>query len=189
MANVEDKRTAILEATLRLISEHGFHGTAMAKVAKEAGVSAGIIYHYFANKDELIVELYKDCKKRLAEAMQTKHDDSLPLRAQIRNLWGAMIRECLKSPQATAFISQFCTSPYYTLEVEKEVGVYFGPISGCFEKAISEMIIKDFPKAVYGTLVTDVPTALARKEAAGQIELTDELVEEVVESLWQAIRL
>lgn len=43
MKPVEDKRQAILEATLRLISENGFHGTAMSKVAKEAGVSAGII--------------------------------------------------------------------------------------------------------------------------------------------------
>ncbi len=189
MANVDDKRTAILEATLRLISEHGFHGTAMSKVAKEAGVSAGIIYHYFANKDELIVELYKDCKKRLSDSLLTKHDATLPLRTQIRQLWGNMIKECIQSPQATAFMSQFCTSPYFTAEVEKEVSVYFAPISDCFETAIKEMIIKALPKAVYGTLVTDVPASLARKEAVGQIELTDTLIEDVIESLWQAIRL
>ena len=52
MTQAEDKRTAILQATLRLISENGFHGTAMSKVAKEAGVSAGIIYHYFDSKDD-----------------------------------------------------------------------------------------------------------------------------------------
>lgn len=189
MAHVDDKRTAILEATLRLISKHGFHGTAMSKVAKEAGVSAGIIYHYFANKDELIIELYKFCKKRVADSIQAKHDTSLPLRAQIRQLWGEMIKEFMRSPHETAFMNQFCTSPYYTAEVEEAVSVYFGPIITCFEQAIKEMIIKDLPRVVYGTLVSDVPSSLARKEAAGQVELTDDLVEEIVESLWQAIRL
>ena len=51
---LEDKRTKILEATLRLISEKGFHGTPISKVAKEAGVSTGIIYHYFKDKHELL---------------------------------------------------------------------------------------------------------------------------------------
>jgi AcrR family transcriptional regulator len=47
MDHVEDKRRAILAATLRLISKNGFHGTAMSRVAQEAGVSTGIISHYF----------------------------------------------------------------------------------------------------------------------------------------------
>ena len=37
MKHIEDKRAAILTATLELVAEHGFHGTAMSKVAKEAG--------------------------------------------------------------------------------------------------------------------------------------------------------
>jgi AcrR family transcriptional regulator len=58
MDHIEDKRQAILDATLKLISKNGFHGTAMSKVAKEAGVSTGIIYHYFDSKDDLMDKLY-----------------------------------------------------------------------------------------------------------------------------------
>ena len=57
---VSDKRAAILQTTLDLISDRGFHNTPMSLIAKEAGVSAGTIYHYFAGKDELIFELYRD---------------------------------------------------------------------------------------------------------------------------------
>ena len=63
MEQVTDKKQAIFDATLRLISENGFHGTAMSKVAKEANVSTGIIYHYFESKDDLIAELYRHAKK------------------------------------------------------------------------------------------------------------------------------
>jgi len=55
-----DKRGAILDAALHLIAERGFHNTPVSKIAEVSGVSAGIIYHYFDSKDELIQELYRE---------------------------------------------------------------------------------------------------------------------------------
>ena len=66
MEQVTDKRQAILDATLRLISQNGFHGASMSQVAEEAKVSTGIIYHYFESKDELIDELYKSINRKSA---------------------------------------------------------------------------------------------------------------------------
>jgi AcrR family transcriptional regulator len=84
MNYVQDKRQAILDATLRLISKNGFHGTAMSKVAQEAGVSTGIIYHYFDSKDELIDELYKAIKRKSAQAMFSDNYNYQPLSPVIR---------------------------------------------------------------------------------------------------------
>ena len=39
-----EKRAAIIQATLELVSEHGFHGCPVALVAERAGVAAGTIY-------------------------------------------------------------------------------------------------------------------------------------------------
>jgi len=80
MEHVEDKRQAILDATLRLISKNGFHGTAMSKIAQEAGVSTGSIYHYFDSKDELIDELYKAIKRRSARAVLEDFDRNQPVK-------------------------------------------------------------------------------------------------------------
>lgn len=189
MEKIDDKREAILAAVLRLISKNGFHGTAMSMVAREAGVSAGSIYHYFTSKDEMIVELYKEIKRKSSEAQLAHLDPSQPLRAQIRQLWGDMIRYFFEHPEETAFLNQFCTSPYLTPEVEAAVHEYYAPIIACHERAKQELIIKDLPHGVYGTLAVDVPAALVRRQANGQLLLTAELVEEVIESLWQAVRL
>ena len=189
MTKVDDKRQAILEATLRLVAEHGFHGTAMSKIAKEAKVSAGIIYHYFDNKDELLVELYKWIKIRTCATHCAAVDESQPLRAQIYQMWGSFIRNSLENPLETNFMSQFATSPYYTAEVEAQVAPYFTPMMERFERAKKEMIIKDMPPAFFATLVLDVPNSLALKQSTGQLELTEELINDVIESLWQAIRL
>jgi AcrR family transcriptional regulator len=188
MNQVEDKRTAILEATLRLISENGFHGTAMSKVAKEAGVSAGIIYHYFDSKDDLIDDLYKMVKRKSAHALLENYDQSQPLTAQIRQIWENTFKYYLRNPREAIFLEQYITSPYYRTEIEAEVSHYFAPIATCFERAHQEMIIKDLPQPVIATLTLDVASSLAQKQAAGFIDLTNELVEQIIDALWEAIR-
>jgi len=189
MTKVDDKREAILQATLQLVTEHGFHGAAMSKVAKEAGVSAGIIYHYFKNKDALLVELYLELKSRATVAQMAELDTTQSLHDQMRHIWSAMVRWFIRHSQETAYINQFCGSPYYTVEVEEQSAKIWRPLKEIHDRAKREHIIKDMPIAVYGALAVDVPGALVRRQASGQVELTDEVVEQVVESLWQAIRI
>ena len=50
-----DRREEIVAVALRVFSTHGFGGATNQLVAKEAGVkSAGLIYHYFASKEDLL---------------------------------------------------------------------------------------------------------------------------------------
>ena len=53
----EDRKQLILEAARRAFSASGdVRGTTIKQIADEAGISEGIIYRYFASKDELFVE-------------------------------------------------------------------------------------------------------------------------------------
>jgi hypothetical protein len=49
-------------------------------------------------------------------------------------------------------------------------------------------IIKNFPQEVLNILTLDVATSLAQKQADGQFTLTDELIEQVIDTSWEAIR-
>ena len=73
----KDKRETILQAALELIAEHGFHGAPMSAVAQRAGVSAGIIYHYFASKEDLIHALYKQVKTDFSRALLPSRPDRI----------------------------------------------------------------------------------------------------------------
>ena len=53
----EDKRDAILTAASELVATQGL-GAATAKIAKQAGVAEGTLFIYFANKDDLLNQLY-----------------------------------------------------------------------------------------------------------------------------------
>lgn len=48
------RRRQLIEATIAVIGEHGYADTTISKIAKQAGLSVGIISHYFGGKDELL---------------------------------------------------------------------------------------------------------------------------------------
>lgn len=50
----EERAGGILDASIRCVMRHGFHGTTIADIAAEAGISVGIIYRYYKNKEAII---------------------------------------------------------------------------------------------------------------------------------------
>ena len=51
---VEARRTAILEATCRVLIERGFAALRIQDVARQLGISTGLIHYHFASKDQLL---------------------------------------------------------------------------------------------------------------------------------------
>ena len=49
------QRVLFAEAALRLVAQEGLEGLTMRKVAAEAGLSYGSLFHYFDSKDELLL--------------------------------------------------------------------------------------------------------------------------------------
>lgn len=51
------RREQVLAAAAACFQRHGFHGASMAEISREAGMSVGHIYHYFANKEAIIAAI------------------------------------------------------------------------------------------------------------------------------------
>ncbi len=51
---VEDRREQIIEAALRVFAQKGFARATNKDIAKEAGITPGLIYHYFPSKEALL---------------------------------------------------------------------------------------------------------------------------------------
>ncbi|GAA4839972.1 TetR/AcrR family transcriptional regulator [Saccharopolyspora rosea] len=49
-----ERRDQILRAACKVIAERGFRAVRVADVAREAGLSSGIVHYYFANKRDLV---------------------------------------------------------------------------------------------------------------------------------------
>lgn len=59
-----EKQEKILQAALQLFAKEGYHATSTNKVAKAAGVSEGLIFRHFGNKDGLLQAILKEGEER-----------------------------------------------------------------------------------------------------------------------------
>src|SRR5918993_975251 len=48
------RRQQLIEATITSISRYGYADATISRISKEAGVSTGIVHHYFGSKDDLL---------------------------------------------------------------------------------------------------------------------------------------
>jgi AcrR family transcriptional regulator len=68
--NGGDRRSQILEAALVCFAKRGFHQTSMHDISGEAGISVGLIYRYFENKEAVISAMGDRHKKEISEMLE-----------------------------------------------------------------------------------------------------------------------
>lgn len=86
------RRKQLVEAAIATIHVHGFANATVARIAAQAGISAGMVHHYFKDKDELLfatmrhllAELRSDAVARLSRT----EDPCLRIRAIIDACFG-----------------------------------------------------------------------------------------------------
>ncbi len=64
------RREQIIETSLRLFAETGYHGTTVGDVCDALGVGKGVFYWYFSSKEDLFTELIQDTLYSLRRAQQ-----------------------------------------------------------------------------------------------------------------------
>jgi len=60
----EDRRTVLLDATVRVIAARGFARTRVNDIAAEAGVSVGLLHRYFPTLDDALAEAFAAVAER-----------------------------------------------------------------------------------------------------------------------------
>ena len=59
MIKIEDKKTKIVDAAIKVFAKKGFFGSKVNEIAKQAGVADGTIYLYFKNKDDVLISIFE----------------------------------------------------------------------------------------------------------------------------------
>ncbi len=70
MNKAEAAKEKIIEATVRLAMAKGFANTRTAEIAREAGVSEGLIFKYFPTKNQLFTMIINDNIQRLKSGIE-----------------------------------------------------------------------------------------------------------------------
>jgi len=90
-------RERLLDAAVRLIAREGIDNVRIARIAAEAGVSAGLVHYHFASRDALLEEAIEHSYERAGDIRLAALGEG---RADAVQRLRAMIDQCLPSTPA-----------------------------------------------------------------------------------------
>ncbi|GIJ52705.1 TetR/AcrR family transcriptional regulator [Virgisporangium aurantiacum] len=69
------RRQQILDAAARCFARDGFHNTSVHDIVRESGISAGLVYRYFAGKEDMIVAIVTEWHERRRAVVESSTAD------------------------------------------------------------------------------------------------------------------
>jgi TetR/AcrR family fatty acid metabolism transcriptional regulator len=95
-----DKRRMILDAAVRVFARQGFHRCRVSDIADEAGVAYGLVYHYFASKDQVLDTLFLErWEVLLAAIRETDGRADLAAREKLRAIASFIVDSYRHDPE------------------------------------------------------------------------------------------
>ncbi|HEY6483306.1 MAG TPA: TetR family transcriptional regulator C-terminal domain-containing protein [Steroidobacteraceae bacterium] len=74
----DERRQALIEATIESLKRHGHEGLSIRRISAEANVSIGLINHHFPTKDALVAEAYRHFNNELVGGLRHALIGALP---------------------------------------------------------------------------------------------------------------
>ncbi len=142
----EAKRAAILAAATRLVATLGL-GAPTARIAREAGLAEGTLFTYFASKDALLNQLYRDIKTDLAEAMLRDYPAGDTAAACCRHIWDRFIDWGAAAPLRHKAMRQLTVSDRITEDSRHQGALPFREINDQLARSLADGTLKPLPPA------------------------------------------
>ncbi|MBQ7528910.1 TetR/AcrR family transcriptional regulator [bacterium] len=88
MSRNSDRKEQLLDVASELFSKYGLEGTTTKDIAREAGVSPGLLYHYYSSKEELFCSLIRRYKEEHAKRFDIEKYKDKDLESGLKEILG-----------------------------------------------------------------------------------------------------
>ena len=105
-AGYDDQRDAIVARAAELFARHGYHATSMNQVAEAAGLSKATLYHYYRDKDALLVHIADGHVSRLQALVEDVRALGLKPEPQLRELVRRIVEEYADAQHAHRVLTE-----------------------------------------------------------------------------------
>ena len=127
------KSELIKQTALALFAQKGFESTSVRSIAKEAGISKGLMYNYFESKEELLTRIVMDYMSQFFNILQIKDQDHIKKEELIHFIDGnlSLLKE---SPDFFKLYFSLSSQPSVFALLEQEIMKIFLPLMEVFTK-------------------------------------------------------
>lgn len=110
-AKIRDtRRETILDAALGVFAERGLKRATVSDIARAAGMSHGLLYHYFASKDALVEALFDANMERMRAIMAVALDGEGPVLPRMERACELMLAQADEHSDLALFVTQTMVS-------------------------------------------------------------------------------
>ena len=154
----DEKREAILIAAVRIVAAQGL-AAPTAVIAKEAGVSNGTLFTYFATKAELLNQLYIRLKSEMAKATTADVPVEANMREQVLHVWNAWLRWALAHSKERRALAHLAVSHEVTAASRQAASEAYVDVAALLDRTRAAGPMADAPLMFVATLVTGIVDA------------------------------
>jgi len=133
----QDKKELIKQTAMELFAEKGYHNTSISLIAQKTSISKGLLYNYFTNKEQLLLDIIEDIFRyytvTFSEDVNKKEDYTKEAFFDYINY---IFEELKSSTNKLKF--------YYAIYFQKEVEQIIKKYEKVFFERIYSMLIKYF---------------------------------------------
>lgn len=139
------KKEAIFNATIKMINTYGLTNVSMSKIAKEAGVSQGLLYTYYENKEDMFQKIYLEVQECYLEACGTDADPNGDTKTEVRRICRNLLNYVSSHTDWFMFYEQSRTSPLVRdLRLDQTI-MESSPVTAVFSNGVKAGKLKDYP--------------------------------------------
>ena len=182
------KRNALVNATINLVNNQGFHAAPMSKIAKLADVSPGTIYLYFENKQDLVDQVYIEVKAAFSNYAFQDYNEDMSVEEGFEIIWKNIADFKLKKIEEAMFLSQCDNSPIIDEPGRKEGLKHLQPLLDLWDRGVKEGILKPVsPYMLYAFSIYPI-AFLMNMQQRELYELNPEHIEDAYKMAWNSIK-
>ncbi len=130
----------ILEHALILFAEKGFKGTSISDIAQSAGISKGLAYNYFKNKDELMLAVFGLLAEEFGEIFSLMDNENEPSK-KLRGMINATFKKLQEDEKFWRLYFNFVMLPELNKEANALLNSILAEALMVLEKIFKEMKI------------------------------------------------
>jgi AcrR family transcriptional regulator len=138
----EEKRRRILDAAVRVFARRGFHASRVGDIAEEAGVAHGLLYHYFASKDEVLETVFRENWAELLARFEQVEASDEPADDKLRGIVKILLRTWRNDPDlVTVMVREVGRSAHLASQIE-DIGKGFAAIERVIGQGQAEGVFR-----------------------------------------------
>lgn len=171
-----ERRKALIHAAIEMIGEQGSLDVSVKEIAKQAGMSSALAFHYFGGKDEMIIETMRHLLREFSTSVVNRLNLSGEALERLDALICASFSEDQFERKTVAAWLVFYLKAYSSPQAARLLSVYTSRLKSNLVFAFKQVLPED--EAVeaangLGALIDGlyIRQALAGSDAAGAIQL------------------